>query len=64
MARAAVITLLIIIATLLIFEMFDGKAGAQSAGGFGQVLQNQKLILEKLNTMDKKLDQLKMRIRL
>ncbi len=63
MARAVVIMLLIVIATLLIFGMFDGKAGAQSAGGFDQVLQNQKLILEKLNTMDKKLDQLKMRIR-
>ena len=61
--RGIVIALLIIIATLLIFEMCGNNAGAQDPGSLSQVIKNQKLILEKLNTMDKKLDQLKMRIR-
>ena len=63
MTRGIVIAVLIIIATLFVFEMFDGSAGAQNAGGLSQVIQNQKLILEKLDNMDKKLDQLKMRTR-
>ena len=63
MTRTIIIALLIIIATLFAFEVFDGNAGAQTEGSLGQVIQNQELILEKLNIMDKKLDQLKMRIR-
>lgn len=63
MTRTIIIALLIIIATLFVFEVFDGNAGAQTAGSLSQVIQNQERILEKLNTMDKKLDQLKMRIR-
>ena len=63
MTRTIIIALLIVVATLFAFEMFDENAGAQTAGSLSQVIQNQELILEKLNTMDKKLDQLKMRIR-
>lgn len=64
MARGIVVLLLIIIATLLIFEMCGGNIGAQEKrGGFGQVLENQKLILDKLEAMDQKLDVIKMRIR-
>ncbi len=63
MTRGIIIALLIVIATLFVFGMFDGNLGAQTEGGLSQVIQNQELILKKLNTMDKKLDQLKMRIR-
>ena len=62
MTKSITIALLIIIATLLVFEMFDGTAGAQATDELGHVIQNQKLILEKLNNIDKKLDVIKMRI--
>ena len=68
MTRSIIIAFLIIIAALLIFEASGRNAGAQtgaqSVGSFGQILKNQQLILQKLDAMDKKLDQLKMRIRL
>ncbi len=64
MVRGAIILLLIIIALFLIFEMFDRNAGAQDTGVLDKVLQNQKLILEKLDTMNKKLDVIRVRIRI
>jgi hypothetical protein len=64
MVRGAIILLLIIVASLFIFEMFDRNAGAQDMSVLGQILQNQRLILEKLDTMDKKLDVIKIRIKL
>lgn len=64
MARGAIILFLIIIALFLIFEIFDRDAGAQDTGVLNQVLQNQKIILEKLDAMDKKLDVIRVRIKL
>lgn len=66
MARGIIVALLVIIAALLVFEFFEGDLRAQTvqpAVNFSQVLQNQKLILEKLDQVDQKLDQLKMRVR-
>lgn len=63
MVRGIVILLLIIVATFLIFDMIDRNVVAQEAGNLSQVLENQKLILKKLEAIDKKLNQLKMRIR-
>ena len=64
MARGIIILILIIVASFLIFEMTDKNVGAQSVTDLSQVLQNQKLILKKLDAVDKKLDVIKMRIRL
>ncbi len=64
MTRTVIIALLIVIATLLAFEMSDGTAEVQATDDIGQVIQNQKLILEKLNNIDKKLDVIKMRIKI
>jgi len=63
MTRTIIIALLIIVATLFVFEVSDRDARAQVTGGNNQILENQKLILDKLAVMDRKLDQLKMRIR-
>ena len=65
MARGAIITFLLIIAIVLILNTY-GMAGAReemNADDMALILKNQDVILEKLATMDKKLDQLKMRIR-
>jgi len=62
MARSVLALLLIILAVLLVFEITDKKAAAQSTGGMGQVIQNQKLILDKLNAIEKKLNVIKARI--
>lgn len=68
MVRGVVILLLIIIVSLFIFEIFDRNAGAQDSGQdkgiLDKVLQNQKLILEKLDAIDKKLDVIKVRIKI
>jgi peptidoglycan hydrolase CwlO-like protein len=67
MARGIIILLLIILAMFFIFEISDKTVSAQTKGKVSElkeVMQNQKLILEKLNTIDKKLDVIKMRIRL
>ena len=63
MARGLVVLLLIIIATLLIFDVCNMNARAQGGGSLNQVIENQKLILEKLDALDKKLDVIKIRIR-
>lgn len=62
MARGIIILLLIIIASFLIFEMTNKNAGAQGPTNLTQLIQNQQLILEKLDAIDKKLDVIKMRI--
>ena len=64
MARTAIIILAVVIAALLIFEICDKNVAAQTAGDLSEVLQNQKTILMKLDALDKKLDVLKMRIRM
>ena len=64
MTRTIIIALLIIVATLLVFEMSDGTAEVQATDELGQVIQNQKLILEKLNNIDKKLDVIRMRVKI
>ena len=63
MTRAVIILLLVIIAALLVFDFSGSDAGAQATGDFGQVLQNQRAILEKLDKIDHKLDVLKIRLR-
>jgi len=63
MTRIVISALLIIVATLFVFKMSDRNANAQAIGGYSEILQNQKSILDKLDLMDRKLDQLKMRIR-
>ena len=62
--RGTAIVLLIVLATLLAFEFSGREAGAQATGNIAQVLSNQQQILEKLDAIDRKLDQLKMRIRI
>jgi peptidoglycan hydrolase CwlO-like protein len=63
MTRSVIILLLIIAISLVAFKIFDKNAGAQDEGGISQVLENQKLILEKLDSIDHKVDVLKTRIR-
>ena len=63
MGRGIVIAVLIIIASFLIFESLGRNAGAQDAVNLNQVIQNQQLIIEKLNNIDVKLRQIRMRIR-
>ena len=62
MARSALILLLVIVISLVVFKTIDRNAGAQGNNELSQVLENQKLILEKLNVMDHKLDVLKTRL--
>lgn len=64
MARMTIVLLLIIIASLLIFNFCDKNLVAQEADRLEQVLENQKQILQKLDAMDKKLDVIKIRIKL
>ncbi len=64
MARGIVIALLIMIAILLVLDTPHGVVRAkEDADNLTRILQNQKLILEKLGGIDKKIDQLKMRVR-
>jgi len=62
MARSALILLLVIVISLAVFKAIDRNAGAQDVSELNQVLENQKLILEKLDFMDHKLDVLKTRL--
>ncbi len=62
MLRAIVSLFLIIAVSLVIFKAFDNKAGAQSETDLTQVLENQRLILEKLDAIDGKIDGLKTRL--
>jgi peptidoglycan hydrolase CwlO-like protein len=62
MMRNVVIVLLIAVISIMFFKVFDRKAGAQENNELSQVLENQKLILEKLSVMDHKLDVLKTRL--
>ena len=64
MARGLIILLLVIVATLLVFDVCNRNVVAEEADGLNQVIENQKLILEKLQVMDKKLDVIRMRIKL
>lgn len=66
MARGIVIALLIMIAMLLVLDTPHGIVRAkekEDADNLARILQNQKLMLEKLGGIDKKIDQLKMRVR-
>lgn len=63
MARSVIILLLIIAVSLAVFKILDRNAGAQETGGISQVLANQELILQKLDSIDHKVDVLKTRIR-
>lgn len=66
MIRNVVIVLLTIVISLMFFRAFDRNTGAQETtqetGTLEQILENQKIILEKLNVMDRKLDVLKTRL--
>ena len=68
MVRSAIIAFLLIAAIVLVLNTNAGIAGAREkvevdSEELALILKNQDLILEKLATMDRKLDQLKMRIR-
>lgn len=64
MVRSLLILLLIIAISLVVFKILDRNAAAQDEGGLSQVLENQRLILEKLDKIDQKLDVIKMRTRI
>lgn len=68
MTRGIIVLLLVITISLLIFEMADRNAKAQSTdqptSELSQILEGERLILEKLDVIDKKLDVIKMRIKL
>jgi hypothetical protein len=64
MTRGIIVLFLGIIAMFLILAMSNKYVNAQDPEELGQVLKNQKVILEKLDAIDKKLDVIKMRIRL
>ena len=68
MVRSAIIAFLLIASIVLVLNTNAGIAGAREkvevdSEELALILKNQDIILEKLATMDKKLDQLKMRIR-
>lgn len=67
MARGIIVLLLVMTISLLIFEIADRNAKAQStdqpAIELSQVLEGERLILQKLDAIDKKLDVIKMRIK-
>lgn len=67
MTRGIIVLLLVITISLLIFEMADRNAKAQStdqpASELSQILEGERLILQKLDAIDKKLDVIKMRIK-
>lgn len=60
--RNVIVVLLIMAISLVVFKALDKNATAQDEGGFGQVLENQRLILEKLDSIENKIDILKTRI--
>ena len=63
MARSLLILLLIIAVSFAVVKILDKNATAQDEGELSQVLENQRLILEKLDVIDGKIDTLKTRIR-
>lgn len=67
MTRGIIVLLLVITISLLIFEIADRNAKAQSTdqpvNELNQVLEGERLILQKLDVIDKKLDVIKMRIK-
>ena len=63
MIRYATVVVLIMLAVFLFFNMTDRGTVAAEEDSISRILENQKAMIEKLNVMDKKLDQLKMRIR-
>jgi len=62
MARSLLILLLIIAVSFAVVKILDRNATAQDEGGLSQVLENQRLILEKLDAIESKIDVLKTRI--
>jgi hypothetical protein len=63
MTRSIIILLLIVAVSLAVFKVLDKNAGAQEGNELSQVLENQKMILEKLNVIEGKVDGLRTRIR-
>lgn len=64
MARRLLILLLIIAVSFAVVKILDKNAAAQDENGLSRVLENQRIILEKLDVIDGKIDILKTRIRL
>lgn len=62
MLRALVSLFLIIMISLVIFKALDNNAGAQGETDLTQVLENQRIILEKLDVIGAKVDGLKTRL--
>lgn len=62
MMRALVSLFLIIAISLVIFKALDNNAGAQGETDLTRVLENQRLILEKLDAIGSKIDGLKTRL--
>ncbi|MDP3789102.1 MAG: hypothetical protein Q8R48_01720 [Candidatus Omnitrophota bacterium] len=63
MARRLLILLLIIAVSFAVVKILDKNAAAQDENGLSWVLENQRMILEKLDVIDGKIDGLKTRIR-
>ena len=63
MFKSILIVIIVVIAALLVFKAFDNNASAQDQDQISQLLENQKLILQKLDVISSKLDVLKMRVR-
>ena len=65
MMRGLTILILVVLSVVMVIDMWhrDAGAGTGSAESIGIVLENQSLILQKLDAIDAKLDVLKMRIR-
>jgi len=63
MVRGVIILLLIVIVAFFIFDVPNRTTVAEEEDELGRVLANQRIILDKLDAIDAKLNQLKMRIR-
>lgn len=63
MARGIIISLMAAIILLILFKAFGQNAGAEDADAIGRILANQRIIIEKLDAIDGKVDILKTRIR-
>lgn len=63
MVRNVVILILIAVVAFLIVNVPDRMTVAEEEDDLGKVLANQKIIIEKLDAIDTKVNQLKMRIR-
>lgn len=62
MLRAVISLFLIIAISLIVFKALDNNAGAQNETDLTQVLENQRLILEKLDAIADKINTLKTRV--